>query len=171
MILVFLVSCTNTKTKESDHSTVGDSVIESTTSPLAASKEETEEEETERISKERFEEDQKAFSELGSYDGKYTLLTESDGATGTLELKYSGERLFAFTLSLNVAEQCDGIVEAELVMDRTQHGFYQGGSCYLHFNFMGSYADGTIVEIEQPDKCEEMKGDCIFSGTYQKIPL
>ncbi len=129
--------------------------------------EETEQEEADRLMRERSLEDEKAFAELGVYDGKYLLSTESEGADGSLELKYNGEKVFTFKLALNVPDVCKGLVEGEVFMDRTQHGLYQQDNCLLHFNFMGNWADsGYVVEIEQPEKCGQMEGDCAFGGKY-----
>lgn len=128
---------------------------------------ETEEQENERLAKERAAEEEQAFRELGSYNGNYKLYTESEGADGKLELNYKGDKIFSFRLNLQVPDLCQGDVEGEILMDRTQHGLFQQDSCLLHFNFMGNWGDrGFIVEIEQPDRCNLMKGDCIFTGKY-----
>ena len=129
--------------------------------------EETEQEEADRLMRERSLEDEKAFAELGVYDGKYLLSTENEGANGSLELKYNGEKVFIFKLSLKVPDVCDGLVEGEVSLDRTQHGLYQHDNCLLHFNFMGYWADsGYVVEIEQPEQCGQMEGNCTFTGKY-----
>ncbi len=129
--------------------------------------EETEEQETERVAREKAIEDEKAFRELNTYNGTYTLQTESEGVEGVLELTYAEDRVFTFKLNLQALDICKGTVEGEIFMDRTQHGLYQRDNCILHFNFMGNWGDsGFVVEIEQPDKCTLMEGDCIFSGKY-----
>lgn len=138
---------------------------------LASVVEESEDEETARIMKQRQEEDEKAYSELDTYDGAYTLVTESEGAIGKLKIKYKGERVFSFELSLDVSDVCSGIIKDEFVMDRTQHGFYNTDDCALHFNLNGYSADnGYIVEVAQPGMCTHLSEDCIFSGTYVTLP-
>ena len=163
-LFIILINCSPSG-KNTEESKAGQAVD---TAVASKPMEETEEEEAERIAKEKFEEDEKAFLELNSYDGQYILNTESEGAEGTLELKYNGERAFHFKLMLKALDICDGMIEDEFFMDRTQHGMYHTDGCSLHFNFMGSYADGTIVEIEQDGQCDRMKGDCIFTGKYLK---
>ena len=54
-------------------------------------------------------------------------------------------------------------------MDRTQHGFYNTDSCYLHVNFLGMYGNTISIEIEQVEDCSLIKGDCIVSGTYTRM--
>ncbi|MFN0047645.1 MAG: hypothetical protein ACKVOU_00830 [Cytophagales bacterium] len=170
-IILWLTNCkSNTSSENTSEKTNVDSakkIVDSTLSNAKA--EETEAEESERIAKEKFEEDELAYKELGQYDGKYTLNTESEGADGNLEMQYSGERVFKFKLIIEAVDICAGNIEGEIFMDRTQHGIYRTDSCYLHFNFNGSYANaGLIIEIAQDDRCSSMKGDCIFSGNYTK---
>ena len=129
--------------------------------------EETEEEEAERLLREQQEEDDRVYSELGMYDGTYDLSTESEGAAGIVELRYNKDKTFDFIIRLTVPGTCDGEVIGQITMDRTQHGFYADKGCFLHFNFMGLWAEpGLIVEVEQEENCDKMKGECIFSGTY-----
>lgn len=129
--------------------------------------EETEEEESERLLRERAAEDEEAYKYLSTYDGTYTLFTESEGAEGKLELKYNNDRVFDFKLELKALDICQGSASGQVVMDRTQHGFFQTDGCMLHFNFMGNWGDsGMVVEIEQPEACSLMKGECIFTGKY-----
>jgi hypothetical protein len=158
--LMLLAACGGGNSKKA-----GDSLavnVDSASGP----QEETEEEEMERILRERQEEDEKAYAELGMYNGTYQLQTESEGATGTLNLSYSSDRIFNFKLELSVVDFCKGLIEGEVTMDRTQHGFYNTEGCYLHFNFLGSWGSNLIVEIEQDGSCTHMEGDCIFGGTY-----
>lgn len=168
-LVSFALSCNSSdQTKTNTQETaVKDSIATIDTAAAPVVREETEAEESERIAKERAEADAQAYNELNVYDGSYNLNTESEGAEGKLTLTYKGDRVFKFKLELLVSDVCTGTIENELTMDRTQHGVFQTDGCFLHFNFMGNYAEsGMIIEIEQADKCDLMKGDCIFTGQY-----
>lgn len=162
---LFVLGCTSSsKNQEHEPSSVSPDSIRTKDS---VRDDETEEEESERLLRERAIEDEKAFAELNVYDGKYSLSTESEGAEGSLQLTYEGNKSFSFKLDLTVVDICKGSIDGKIFMDRTQHGLFQQDSCLLHFNFMGSWGDsGFIVEIEQPDPCNLMNGDCIFTGKY-----
>jgi hypothetical protein len=134
-------------------------------------KEETEKEETERILKQRHQDDSVAFSELAIYNGTYRIQTESDGVNATLKLQYKGNQTFAYDWSFNVSAEeadCNAKRKGILTMDRTQHGFDRKGNCMMHFNFNGLWEKGYVVEIDFEDasQCPDLKGSCTFSGTY-----
>lgn len=134
-------------------------------------KEETEEEETDRIFRQRHNEDSVAYTELGMYDGTYLIYTESDGVNATLKLHYNGDQTFKYEWSFEVVSEeanCKGIRKGILAMDRTQHGFDRSENCVIHFNFNGYWDNGYVVEIDFEDqtKCPDLIGECTFSGTY-----
>lgn len=127
---------------------------------------ETEAQESDRILSERATDDEKAYSELSTYNGTYILNTESEGAEGTLTLTYNSDRTFVFTLEMKALDICSSSIQGQVFMDRTQHGLYQNKDCLLHFNFMGNWESGTILEIDQPESCSLMKGECTLTGRY-----
>jgi hypothetical protein len=122
--------------------------------------EETEAEEMERLQSE----EQHVFDDLGAYDGMYNLYTESENAEGTLQMKYLGDRTFKFVLRLSVDDLCEGIVQDTAFVDRTQHALFATDHCLLHFNLLGEN-----IEIVEPDGCDQMEGDCTFSGVYEYV--
>jgi hypothetical protein len=110
---------------------------------------------------------EKVSGGLSGYNGKYFLNTKSKGAEGILELKYKGNKIFNFSLSLRTPNICRGDMQGEIFMDKLQHGFYSGNGCILHFNFKDDEASGEIVvQIEQPDLCNHIDNACVFSGHY-----
>jgi len=136
----------------------------------ALRQEESEEEETERIMKQRYAEDSISYSQLAMYGGNYEIKTESEGVNATLNLQYNGDQSFNYEWSFEVdVEQakCKAKRKGVLVMDRTQHGIDADGECRIHFNFNGYTSKGYIVEIDFEDqsKCG-VEGGCDFSGAY-----
>jgi hypothetical protein len=129
---------------------------------------ETEQEELDRLQRERLEEDEKVYGELGIYNGTYGIITESEGVYATLEVEYNNDKTFTFTWLFTAADTCEAKYSGLFFMDQTQHGFYVDGECTLHFNFMGNWGDGDIIEIEYDGRCEGLKGECIFIGKYLK---
>ncbi|MEW5846143.1 MAG: hypothetical protein AB1777_07730 [Bacteroidota bacterium] len=129
---------------------------------------ETEQEEAERLLKERAAEEEKVYSELGIYNGVYTIITESEGVTSSLELKYNNDKTFDFKWFLLAGDFCEAKYEGKILMDQTQHGFFAGDGCTIHFNFMGNWGEGEIIEIDHEGNCKDMKGDCNFAGKYIK---
>ena len=108
-------------------------------------------------------ENDKAFSEMGKYDGEYKLFTESDAADGALVLKYLGDQKFKVSLKLSVPNVCNGVIEDTAIVDRTQHAFFAGKECMLHFELLD-----REIEINEPEGCVTyMNGDCSFAGTYK----
>ncbi len=137
--------------------------------PIA--KQETEAEESERIFKQRHIEDSVAFTQLGTYDGTYSIKTESEGVNATLTLHYNGDQTFNYEWSFDVAGEeasCKAKRKGIVAMDRTQHGLDSDGNCTMHFNFNGLWNDGYVIEIDFEDqaKCSDLIGQCTFSGTY-----
>lgn len=137
--------------------------------------EETEEEESERVFKQRHIEDSIAYTQLGIYDGNYLIYTESEGIDASLNLLYNGDQTFKYDWRFAVSNEeanCERNMEGTLVMDRTQHGFDRQGECFIHFNFNfnGYGSEGYVVEIDFEDqaKCLNVKGECTFSATYVK---
>lgn len=119
---------------------------------------ETEAEETQRL-----EEEASGWeNDLDAYNGRYILYTESEGAEGSLTLKYLGNKEFKFSLRMDVLDLCEGELEGTALVDRSQHAFYPSDNCLIHFNLFGQN-----IEIEEPAGCNAMKGDCSFTGTYQ----
>ena len=133
----------------------------------------SEEEEIERILKQRHFEDSITYTELGIYNGDYLIYTEIEGVNSTLKLLYNGDQTFNYEWNFNVSKDeviCVVKMNGIVTMDRTQHGFDSQGDCFIHFNFNGSWSEGDVVEIDFEDqtKCMSIKGDCIFSGRYIK---
>lgn len=151
------MSCGNKSATETISETSADSVSQSE-APLASN--ESEEDELAR----RAREDEETYSQMGAYDGSYSLYTESEGADGMLTLKYLGDKTFKFSLKLIVADVCEGIVEDTAYADRTQHAFHRTDKCMLHFEL-----NGQNIEITAEDGCDKMKGDCSFTGVYQSV--
>jgi hypothetical protein len=129
---------------------------------------ETEEEEMDRLGREKEKEEEKVYGELGMYNGTYTIKTESEAVEASLDLKYNGDKTFSFTWFFAAADLCEAKYSGLILMDQTQHGFYNDNECTLHFNFMGSWGGSLVVEIDHNEVCPGMKGECIFSGTYLK---
>jgi hypothetical protein len=157
--LLLLVLLTNACGKK-------ESTISETTDSTSASKEPmvtegTGDRDSEDILRERNNEEEKVYSQLGKYDGVYSIHTESEGVSASLKLEYKGDRVFSFELSLEVADVCSGYIQDKFTMDRTQHGFYDHEGCLLHFNLLE-----TEVEIDEPAGCSFMKGECTFSSTW-----
>ena len=70
---------------------------------------------------------------------------------------------------MHALDICKGNIEGEVFMDGTQHRLYSNGNCNIHFNFEGSNAEtGLVIELDQVENCDKMKGECIFSGKYVK---
>lgn len=129
---------------------------------------ETEAEEESRLLIEKQAEDEKAFNELNLYDGEYSIYSESEEVVATLEIKYNNDKTFNFHWNFNVSDLCSAKYEGIIQMDRTQHGFFNENGCTLHFNFMGSWNEGEVIEIEIEGDCNNLFGDCEFSGKYIK---
>jgi len=133
--------------------------------------EETEEEETDRIFKQRYLDDSIAFAQLDMYNGSYFLNTESEGVNASLKLVYNGNKTFNYEWNyevLNGEVNCEAHLNGVFVMDRTQHGFDDNNNCVIHFNLNGYWNNGYVVEIDVEDqaKCSFLKGECSFSGHY-----
>jgi hypothetical protein len=123
--------------------------------------------------KKRAKDDSIAFASLEVYNGKYYIITESEGVKAYLTLKYSGNKTFIINWDFevnNVAARCNGKIDGEILMDQTQHGFFVCNHSIIHFNFNGTWNGNEVVEIifEEPYKCKKISGDCDFSGTYIK---
>jgi hypothetical protein len=67
-------------------------------------------------------------------------------------------------LILTVSDVCKGVVKDTAYVDRTQHAFYRGDKCMLHFEL-----NGQNIEITAEDGCDKMKGECSFTGVYQSV--
>ncbi len=136
-------------------------------------KEETEEEEIERLRKQQAKDESSAFAEMHQYSGNYQLSTESHGVQAGLTLKYRGDKTFSFSWSFKVQEEeasCSAQKTGIIQMDRTQHGFFKDGDCLVHVNLNGFWNGKYAIEwlIENPEKCPDLQGPCDFSGTYLK---
>lgn len=172
ILLITCLACTSNKEQKDNNTTDVDSTQQTAAvDNQSPHQEETEEEEMERILKERYLEDIIAFTELTTYDGEYRISTESEGVDATLQLKYNGDQTFDYQWKLAVTSEettCKGEMKGVLTMDQTQHGFDKIEDCFVHFNFNGYFNDGYVVEIDFEDqtKCASLTGECIFSGTY-----
>lgn len=134
----------------------------------SSTKYETEAEEESRLLIEKQAEEEKTYNELNLYDGKYSIYSESEGVVATLEVKYNNDKTFNFTWDFYVTDICSAKYEGMIQMDRTQHGFFNENGCTLHFNFMGSWPEGEVIEIEIEGDCDKLLGDCEFNGKYIK---
>lgn len=133
----------------------------------------SEDEETEQYQQKKAYEDSVAFAEMGLYDGRYSIYTENEGVVAHLELSYQQDKTFSYIWDFKVqAEEatCSAERKGTIYIDQTQHGFADEDGCRLHFNFKGQWSEGMVVELEVEDQstCTFLKGDCNFSGTYQK---
>jgi len=133
---------------------------------------ETEAQETERLTQEKQAEDETAFQALSTYNGDYYIeIGENEGLNAVLTLQYNGDKTFDFVWTFQVqAEetQCNGKLQGKILMDRSQHGFYQENGCFVHFNFNGLYNNKMVVEIPdvEKDNCKSLQGECTFGGIY-----
>lgn len=123
--------------------------------------------------KNRAKDDSIAFESLDVYNGKYSVMTESEGVNAYLTLKYIGNKTFRFSWDFKVANEgakCNGNIDGEIMMDKTQHGIFVCNNSIIHFNFNGTWNGNEVVEIifEEPNKCKKISGECNFSGTYIK---
>jgi hypothetical protein len=166
LFLLFLISIScGTNTKENTNHTNTDSTSFETS---LADKEDRRNPDREEIEEaelaSRAKEEESIYTEMGVYDGSYTLSTESENAYGNLALQYLGNKTFKFSLRLTVPDMCEGMIEDTAYVDRTQHAFYRTNTCVLHFELLGQN-----IEISAEDSCDKMKGDCSFSGVYQSV--
>jgi hypothetical protein len=123
--------------------------------------------------KNRFAEDSLAFAELDQYEGAFTLYTESEGVTATLDLQYKEDKQFAYTIDFKADSEeasCKASLSGTLFLDQTQHGFSTCDKTTLHFNFNGIWNGNYVVELvlEDASKCKAMQGPCTINGTYVK---
>ncbi|MCZ8356093.1 MAG: hypothetical protein O9340_15235 [Cyclobacteriaceae bacterium] len=169
--LLFVSSCSTEKKTSADNK-VDTLKTETNTDNLNEENSEvTEEELIASELKERANSDSIAYEALHIYSGNYQLETESEGVTATVNLTYLGDKQFTFDWSFNVSEaNCEAKLSGTLQMDRTQHGFITCNSTLIHVNFNGTWNGYDVIEIliEEPQACNTISGDCIFSGTYRK---
>jgi hypothetical protein len=153
MVSLLLLSCTFEQASEPENEFTENSIETDTATVLEA----------------RWIEDDSAYAALSAYNGTYDLITESEGVDCKLRMNYLGDKRFKTELKLAVPQICNATIEGEVLMDRTQHGFYNTDSCFLHVNFLGIYGNTVSIEIEQVEDCPLIKGDCIVSGTYTRM--
>lgn len=166
ILAMFFLSCASQK--EQGNSNPTDNTVKDSS---LLQREETEEEETERLLRERHVEDSTTYAQLGTYDGVYLIYTESAGVDATLQLHYNGNRTFNYEWKLEVSDEgtnCLGHRKGVLTMDQTHHGFDRTEDCVIHFNFNGYWNDGYVVKVDFEDQslCPDLVGECTFSGTY-----
>jgi len=121
----------------------------------------------------RFREDSVAYAQLDMYDGKYYIVTESDGVNASLSLKYKGDRTFEYEWTFNVSNaeaNCQAARIGTFTMDRTRHGMDGEEDCLVHFNFDDELEGYYRISIEFADQsqCRGLNGNCNFSGIYEK---
>lgn len=168
--LLFVSSCSTEKKTSADNK-VDTLKTETNTDNLNEENSEVTEELIASELKERANSDSIAYEALHIYSGNYQLETESEGVTATVNLTYLGDKQFTFDWSFNVSEaNCEAKLSGTLQMDRTQHGFITCNSTLIHVNFNGTWNGYDVIEIliEEPQACNTISGDCIFSGTYRK---
>lgn len=127
---------------------------------------ETEAEETERLAQEQTANEATTEETYSLYNGNYQLYTESEGATGALQLTYLANKKFEFEIRLDVPDVCNGNVKGEFVFDQPDFGSFRSTTCPLTLTLKGSGNGGMIVQIEQSGTCASLGESCVFTGTY-----
>lgn len=103
------------------------------------------------------------------YTGQYQLYTESEGASGTLQLRYLNDKRFEFEIKLDVPEVCSGNMKGEFILQQTDFGAYTAADCPLSLTLKGSWNGSMTVQIDQTGACQHLGDSCIFTGTYVRI--
>lgn len=121
----------------------------------------------------RFREDSAAFALLDMYDGTYYIVTESEGVSASLSLKYNGDRTFDYEWTFNVSNaetNCQAARKGTFTMDRTRHGMDGEEDCLVHFNFDDELEGYYRISIDFADQaqCSGLDGNCNFFGIYEK---
>ncbi|MCS7004818.1 MAG: hypothetical protein NZM38_05775 [Cytophagales bacterium] len=132
-------------------------------------------EETDNNEEQVTKENEEAYQALVGYSGTYQIESgENEGLSSKLTLQYNNDKTFDFTWNFEVHSEetnCTGKLQGKILVDNTQHGFYQEGDCIVHFNFNGIYNGKFLVEIPPIEKssCQTLQGECAFGGTYVMV--